>query len=182
LQIVFFNATLHNRVALLNWKVDNEAGVDHYVVERSEDNTNFQPIATVKAANIIQANYWHPDNLTSYTGNIVYYRIKQVSKNGTVFYTRVLAFNLVNISATKVHAYPNPVRDLLNISITALRKQTVIISLADGGGKTVITKSYLVEKGSNTLQLHNLNQLAKGLYLLQVRLNDETVTEKITVQ
>src|SRR5207253_2044271 len=51
LRIVSFTGTLQNNVAQLQWRVQNEQEVDHYLLERSKDAVSFEAITQVKAKN-----------------------------------------------------------------------------------------------------------------------------------
>lgn len=181
LQIVNFNGSLQNKKGLLNWKVENEQAVEKYIVERSSTGLKFEPLSEVQALNSNNVTYRYTDNLETYPGTVVYYRIQQVSKNGEKFYTQIIRFTLTHVPG-KVKLYPNPVRDVLNVSISSATKQTVDVSILDASGKAVIKQTYKISQGSNTLQVYNLNALAKGLYLVQVKMVEETITEKISIQ
>jgi hypothetical protein len=50
LHFLTFKGSLQNNAALLQWETANEVNTSHFVVERSIDGINFNPIGTVAAA------------------------------------------------------------------------------------------------------------------------------------
>jgi len=79
-----------------------------------------------------------------------------------------------------IHCFPNPVENELKISISMKNNEPVEISVTDLLGKTVI-KPYILQvtdyKLETTLQSAGLQS---GIYLLKVKVGNETYVKKIT--
>jgi hypothetical protein len=82
-----FNATLENKVVLLNWKTATEANSSHFEIERSINGYQFEKIGTVRAAG-------NSNTITSYdftdrlpVKGMNYYRLKQVDLDGSFLYS-----------------------------------------------------------------------------------------------
>ena len=77
--------------------------------------------------------------------------------------------------------YPNPAHDQLTLSFTAAKTTAMILTLSDVIGRTVLTEKRTAVEGLNTYQL-DLTKLVKGLYLLQVEMNDNKETIKVVIE
>jgi hypothetical protein len=64
-------------------------------------------------------------------------------------------------------AYPNPTAGLLNLSFRAEKSAKYIVKLVDLLGNVVISDVISASEGSNLQEL-NLNNVAKGMYLLSI--------------
>ena len=51
--------------------------------------------------------------------------------------------------------------------------------MLDNTGKLVRASNFAGRRGSNIYSISNLNSLAAGIYMLQVRAGDKMITEKI---
>jgi hypothetical protein len=182
LRIISFAGMLENRAANLTWKVENEKDIEEYVVERSNDGVHFTAISSVTANNLGKGTYIHADNLADYTFLQVYYRIRQISKSKEQALTKVVSFKLGNVSEIKITLYPNPVGNRLTLNIPSTKKQITTINIADASGKTVLQRTISLEKGENVLQLQQVSQLSKGMYLIKIKTVDTDFIDKLIKQ
>ncbi len=69
--------------------------------------------------------------------------------------------------------FPNPVKDVLNISIptTANTSYGTVIYNTNG----VVTKKFTVQGGNNTV---NVSELPAGTYIMKINMDDKTITKK----
>jgi hypothetical protein len=160
--------------ALLNWSAVNEntAGTS-YEVERSLNGADFTTIATVPVKDNSTGNtYTYTDNNLSSLGSTgtIYYRIEQVDKSGTPSYTDIKA---VSINGVSVSAYPNPVKDVVSVTVNLLAASNVSIDVSDLSGKQLQEIQIAGTKGINIEKI-NLAGYAAGSYLLKV--NTGTIT------
>jgi len=76
------------------------------------------------------------------------------------------------VSDATLHVYPNPTSDFINVKLIVKEGGNVVMKLVDMSGRTVkMLKGEIVE-GVNYLSL-DVNDLASGVYSLQVIRNDE---------
>ncbi|WP_299113728.1 T9SS type A sorting domain-containing protein [uncultured Winogradskyella sp.] len=78
-----------------------------------------------------------------------------------------------NTIETQFRVYPNPVKDKLYLSGSAL-EQEYTVSLFDVLGKRVVT-----QKDVNYI---DVSQLRRGVYFLKIRIDDTTLKKKIIIQ
>jgi hypothetical protein len=92
LPVVFgdFRAARQNGQAILQWKTEQETNNAAYVIERSANGKDYEPIGEVKGAGTttLRNSYTYTDR-NPLTGKN-YYRLKQVDFNGSFMYSNVL--------------------------------------------------------------------------------------------
>ncbi len=98
--------------AVLTWKTE-ETNVSHYEVERSANAKNFHVTGTVTAGSTGSGRYSHTD--PDPVSGRVYYRIRQVDRDGTFSYSRMIS--LAAEGRSKLFAYPNPARDRIAVEV-----------------------------------------------------------------
>lgn len=81
-----------------------------------------------------------------------------------------------DIKQDLVQIYPNPATDELVVNWGQGKRKAVALSLYNMQGRVV--KQYLTQMGEGQATL-NLSQLPKGIYLLKLQTNEQTLTEKI---
>ena len=96
----------------LNWIIIADKEVDHFEVERSTDNSNFIKTGTV--TQLVKLNelqsFSFIDDVANVNKEIIYYRIKVISKNGEIQYSNIIVIRRQQ-SKTLVSVMPNPARD-----------------------------------------------------------------------
>ena len=176
-----FNAVLqsaHN--AMISWTTTNEVNTNYFEVERSEDAVNFTTIGQVSASRSeeITHNYSLPDYLSSVHSSILYYRLKMVDIDGKYSYGKVVAINL-DQSDTKISIYPNPASDYAVLKLYSEKQTTAMMRLMDDAGKQIVVKTINVSRGNNNIVLDQMVSLPKGVYFVQVIMNNNLYNEKL---
>jgi extracellular elastinolytic metalloproteinase len=86
--------------------------------------------------------------------------------------------DLTNIDSYKV--YPNPAHDYIIIDINAKNTSNVVLTLSGVDGKRVYNKNVKINTGRNSESIIT-NELNPGVYLLQIKDSNTTVTQKIII-
>lgn len=177
-----FNIVRNKDKALLNWSVAEESSItDKYEVLRSTtgvDFTSFTTIATIKALNNGRSSNIYDftqENLSALkTKGVIYFRIKQIDKDGKFVYTDIKNLRL-NPKGILVGVYPNPIKQNTTLTFDLVENSRVNYSITDAAGKMI--EAYQVQgfKGSNIKTL-NLGKYAAGAYTLKVQAGDEIIT------
>ena len=173
-------AGTNENTVVLNWSAKNEMNNNRYEIERSFYSNNFTPIATMQVAfansNSIN-DYRINDNAAELAGRaIAYYRVKQITVNGTVTYSNVMVVNL-NTEKSGI------VKTNTAIRFSASQNGNAVIKVKSITGQTAATFNSIIEKGTNTVELNKLNNLAKGIYVTEVSVNGVVIdNQKIIVE
>ncbi|MEP6844785.1 MAG: T9SS type A sorting domain-containing protein [Panacibacter sp.] len=146
-------------------------------IEKSGDGTNFTQIGTLpfNGADLL-GKHEYTDALP-FAGNN-YYRLAIMNSDGSVEYSNIIL--LKNEAKRLVHIYPNPVKDILNINITASIPSKYNFSAFDMSGKLLVNKYFDVAEGAQTFKVP-LSNVAAGTYLIKVTDADGNVIAKQTI-
>lgn len=184
LQLLTFTGALQNNNALLQWQTTNESGVSSFIIERSIDANNFKPIGTVPAKGGYdnQNNYSFTDyDASKQSSGSVYYRLRMVDVDGSIRYSKIISvtFN----STYTVFVYPNPVNDILNISIISQNNSLLKMQITNVMGQVVYQKNNFAANSSSVLHV-NTETWQKGMYIVKITNIDNEIlsTQKVLKQ
>ncbi|MFT3681787.1 MAG: T9SS type A sorting domain-containing protein [Ferruginibacter sp.] len=160
----------------LSWTTSQETNSSYFAVERSNDGRNFKSIGQVTAAGNSndERTYSFIDNTPS--KGINYYRLKMVDIDNNIKYSFIK--NVRNEGLADINVYPNPVKDVLKVTITADRKTPGNISITDNSGRLLYNKATLINEGLNTIDI-NAAKFSAGSYLIKVQVADDVVIKKL---
>lgn len=171
-----------NKVNVLDWKVPSEVNCSHYIVERSKDGvTGFEEIGrvdghgTVNAEQVYQLLDEHP-----FFG-LNYYRLQQVSFDGTISYSKVIAVETPKDPNT-YNVFPNPTTGDVTYQCYTDNGGMVSIEVVNALGQVLRTQKYQIGAGVQNLAV-DLQHLPTGSYVLRITHNNSEVrTEKVIKQ
>lgn len=178
-RFIGFNAVRNKDKALLNWSVAEESSItDRYEVLRSTNGVDFTSIATIKSFNNGRSSNSYSftqESLSSIlTKGVIYFRIKQIDKDGKFVYTDIKNIRL-SVKGLIAGVYPNPIKQSTTLTFDLAEDSRVIYSLTDAAGKMIETYQVQGFKGSNIKSL-NLGKYAAGAYTLKVQAGDDVIT------
>jgi hypothetical protein len=165
---IAFQAQGHNGVVNITWSTATEQNSDHFVVERSTDNTDFQGIGELPAAG--ESSNQHDYSYTDMAppSGTVYYRVREVDHDGiSMLTTTVVAFNEAAPDAPLL--YPNPALDQVNVVFTARRDGAAQIAVTDAVGRILLQRDLAGLHGRRTAPL-DLHALMPGYYAVRITL------------
>ena len=138
--MVSFTASLYqdNKVKL-DWSTSMEINCSKYKIERSYDGNIFSEVATVSGSGTTSLfhSYSAMDDVSSATGSIVYYRIKQLDIDGKGSYSKVLPVKLKNTNR-QITISPNPFTSYLNINMEWNSNEVITAKVINVQGREVV--------------------------------------------
>jgi len=147
-----------NQSISLEWATSSETDASHFIIERSSNAINFEPIGKVLAAGDSQTEKQYTFQDNTLQAGLYYYRLKQVDKDQTFEYSRIIGVKTGSETTLKV--YPNPVSDLLSIQ-SEIEINSVEIFNSIG------TKMHSESLKSHFYSLE-MTQYPAGLYLVKI--------------
>ncbi|RZK47616.1 MAG: T9SS type A sorting domain-containing protein [Pedobacter sp.] len=148
----------------LTWVANNEDDTKEYQVERSSTKDgDFKQIAKVTAKKQGQNMYIFTDN-QPVDGNS-FYRVRIITKNNRSILTNTVSFKSASVS--NVSVFPNPVRDVMNISIRNKESQHLKLSVFNASGQTIYEATHQ-NVLNTTLQYRRPASVKPGVYVLKV--------------
>jgi hypothetical protein len=178
-KLLSFTVNKQGAAAGLHWVAADEANLSRYVVEKSTNGINFMDISTAAVKTAQQNDYYLSDDLQNTISKNIYYRLRMVAEDGTFKYSNIESLNLNNGLNKKTAVYPNPVTDKVTVSINAAVLSNAQLILINNAGQVVYKQNEKLIKGDNYCTINNLQNLAKGIYTLQIVTDTDVLSTKI---
>jgi hypothetical protein len=163
----------------LDWYMQCNQKIDHYILERSSDGTSYSEVADVKVVDIAQLSYHTDDNISGLTGKHVYYRVVSVVASGEKYYSSVISLTIETVPANTVKIISNPVRNDIELSIHAVEDVDAEIILLSASANRLLNSKEKIKKGDTKLKYRFPAGSAEGIYYLHIMLNRELKVIKI---
>jgi hypothetical protein len=175
-----FTAQLdNNNIVGLNWSTTSEVNASHFTIERSTDAVNFDDVAIVMTQEGNSAalrNYNYPDNISSVNGDVIYYRLKMVDKDGSFSYSGVEIIRVEKQANSQVIAFPNPAVSEIHITIPeSWQNKNVSYNLYNVNGSLV---KLIVNSNAGQTESINIASLPVGVYILRTISGSNNATQK----
>jgi len=175
-----------NKMAKLDWTVQENQFNKSFTVQRSYDGIYFEDINIKSSIYNISRTVNHYSFIDQYLKNNLYsnvfYRIKQTDINGNITYSENK--ELTNEATTKLQIIsitPNPSTQYTDILFSS-NIGKVTISLYSNEGKLEFIDKIETMNGLNQYRLNFMNELSNGIYLIKItNSNNQTVTDKIII-
>ena len=101
--------------------------------------------------------------------------------SGPVIYIFSITSGVEEISINNLNIYPNPSKDLFNLTFTSAVKQNLKIRIFNVLGEQLITESLQQFVGEYAKEI-DLTNKAKGIYFLEIETDDGVINKKIILQ
>ena len=180
-----FNAQFNGSYTELNWITGKEINNFEYVIERRhESEKNFVAIGKEAASTNLSAarhDYTY-DDFNVVANGVYYYRIKQVDRDGSFTYSKVIAVKKTATKEFNVQLYPNPVRDVLKVEVEIGEDGTLKVEVIDASGKQVMSQPFggYTKAGKHIYEL-NTSNLSTGNYIMKIQSPTGVVNQKFAV-
>ena len=176
-QLTGFSGQVSNNKAGLKWTSTKENNLSHYEVEKSDDGKSFTKVGTVIAWNSsTNSAYDFTDPAEMVTP--AYYRLKIVNTEGLFKYSNIIWLSLNNNNFI-VNNITNPFQQGIAVDYIIPNDGKIDCHLFDSYGKLVHASSVNGRKGSNTLKLEALNNLAAGIYTATMIFDNHAISRRI---
>jgi hypothetical protein len=171
-----FEANAADQKVMLKWITSMETNNDHFEVERSFSGSEFSTIGLVLDAETVNGSartYRFKDNSPLLAGkSVVYYRLKQVDRDGNYTYSSILAVRFAPAASDFVmQAAPNPFVNQLTLRFSATGNGNAQIRVIGTNGQTLLSKQTSINKGFNNIVVDDLGKLPKAAYTVQLLIN-----------
>jgi hypothetical protein len=165
-ELAAFTAQQQGSAALLRWTTAQEKNNDRFEVEASADGKSFRPIGAVAGAGSTSSRHdyrFEDGKLGSYGQSVVYYRLRQVDRDGTATTSPVRAVSVATApEPTRLLAYPNPAHDAVRVLLKGAAASAPL-ELFNALGQLV--RSQAAADGVEAIL--SLNGLPAGVYVLR---------------
>jgi uncharacterized protein (DUF1501 family) len=169
-----------NDYAQLEFEVFENDSYEKFIVERSVNGRAFSYINTIANVSLnTQEKYTYKDNRIN--ASEVYYRIKAISKQGEVSYSKIAI--LRNVGKQNLTVYPNPVTNhTINVEFFSIIQEEVTFTIIGTLGEKLYFNK-INPNGRKVITFKVPNYFATNtLYMLNIQYGDIVVNEKIVFQ
>lgn len=160
----FTGSNVNNQYTQLYWTTGKELNFDHFEIEHSSSNADYQLIGQVqgKGDSPFAQDYGFQDK-NPFEG-MNYYRLKMVDKQGRFSYSNVVQ---VNFSLSIIQLYPNPAKNLVYLknNLNFTNGEPVEVELISPLGQKLFSQT-LVTAGINLLTVQFPSGISTGTYFL----------------
>ena len=161
----------HNHV-LVSWTTSMVHLADHFEVQRSSDDKNFQTIQKVIAVGESETpQYYSANDNNPFTG-VNYYQLKEIDKDGKFYISPVVTVNFDRPAGIEI--YPNPAGDYT--SINSQKDAILEVNIYDVTGKLLKT---IPSTGELTFVRLNTSWLSGGIYFISVKTTSTIYRQKL---
>lgn len=167
-----FRASATSGGTVLSWITEREIGNDYFVIERSEDGTNFTAIGNIDGSeqSTVLKEYSLTDPQTA--DGIVYYRLRQVSVDGKGSYLQTVTITGKGLANGGIQYFPNPVRSGFTIQVKQKETGLMKINLYSLDGR-LIRQKQVMKQDEHISTGMDIRELGKGVYMLEVLIGDK---------
>lgn len=164
-----FSGEMGSGSGVLSWTMEDETNSKLFVIERSSTAEAFDSIGQVASLNNNQETDYNYTDSKLMSGNN-YYRLRMVSMDGVVKYSKVVCLNNVNTgnSVNGMGVYPNPAISTINYRINSPAVEQAIVQIYNISGVLVLSEQTQLAAGANQQSIA-LSGLRNGNYFLKVR-------------
>ena len=168
IELLSFNSSIEDLAVVLSWKTASEINNDFFTIERSINAIDFKPIRVISGAGNSNSmnSYMFKDD--SPLAGSSYYRLKQTDFDGAFTYSNLEAVNFK--LANQIQIFPNPSSGVFTIAGEGIQ----YIKILNVNGQTVYNRDYVAQI--------DLNGQAKGLYFIEILINNTIIRDKIFIK
>jgi len=181
-KLISFSGRNANDKATLQWTTTGETEPIDFAIEKSSNGTDFNQISLVNSYN----DYASERNTYMFTElnqliNKTYYRIKMISQNGHITYSRIIQLSPKQELLTLLSVI-NPFSNQLSFEVSSMKTGTVKAEILDQTGKVIRKKEFAITEGVNMLVIDKTDLLSNGVYFLRAESAGTLIQKKILKQ
>lgn len=170
------DAHLINSDVSVDWNVNTEFNIHHYLVERSADGNNYDAVGTqLSSGNVETGKSYSLLDLNPAPG-VYYYRIKCIGNNGATVYSDKVKMTIVKGSPA-MFVFPNPVtNNVIGLQMNKMPAGVYETVLMSEDGKVINRSRIAHAGGTSTESIRPKGALINGSYRLEVIAPDKTTS------
>ena len=181
-ELASFEGKEESGIVELKWVTESELNNDFFIVERSPDGREFNPVAKVSGSGTTndKHTYFALDNYPYNT--ITYYRLVQHDFDGSVNYSKIISVRVTIDGDRKTGIFPNPVISRTELYVRCYNQIDEIATLTyiDSKGNSIRLESFNLVTGHNEIKL-SPDFKDRGIYMLLLKTHAGVKTFRIAV-
>ncbi|TAH41151.1 MAG: T9SS type A sorting domain-containing protein [Bacteroidetes bacterium] len=179
IELLSFTAEPNGEVVDLKWSTATEINNDYFILERSSDSYEFQPIQIVDAAGNSSHTLNYKTVDASPLSGISYYRLKQTDYDGRSSNSQVVSVDFRK-QKDEFTIYPNPATDDVILVYHCQKSSATRIRVLDLKGQLVYSINTESAKGMNKLNL-DLPELDAGVFVVFLETDLKEMKKRLVI-
>lgn len=166
LPLVFVSANcfIQNKKAIIRFNINSATPVASFVIEKSVNGFTWNSVGEVNSIPHQTQYTYLDDNIIQQT---TYYRIKAMLKDGNSLLSAVMTLKQ-DSDKPDILVFPNPAREIVNVSLKYFPLGKYHISLIDMYGQIIMQENLNVQSPYEQLSI-NVSRYAKGNYIIIIQ-------------
>jgi len=173
--------SLQQGLATLGWATFGEKDILGFEVQRSTNGIHFEKAGWLQARNLGGEEAYTFRDAVPVSGK-VFYRLEVKHQNGSRSFSAVVALQAGAAGQWQVTALPNPFTRSVQLQYQLPATEKVSWKLSDAAGRMVLSGNAGKQPAGSHTQVLQLDNLAPGLYLLQVEAGTHRQTLRLMRQ
>lgn len=165
-KLLSFSAQAEGQAVVVKWSATGEEELNHYTIQRSEDGKLWRNIGNVPPRPRGVVNHYVVQDLTPFT-TIVYYRLMEVSIDGTAHFSSIVKIRLASESQA-IFSHNTIVNSILRVQVAAAETDQYTMEVYSMSGALRHRHTSRINGGAGTA-LIDMGAAVPGLYILVVR-------------
>ncbi|MBB1286570.1 choice-of-anchor J domain-containing protein [Flavisolibacter sp. BT320] len=170
-----FTGTIKGGMVAFEWITSHEINSHYFVVERSRNGINFEPIDSVQGLGTSRTGTAYSLEVKPWPGQ-THYRLRVTSLDGSVAYSHVQTINMKKNSSLLSASAINP--SLVRVAYITQTEKQGRLELVDLNGRVHFSRVSKFAKGQSLCNI-DTHRLPAGLYIVRIVYADGIESEKL---
>lgn len=182
--VLDINGTVEDRANRLKFSILIDEPLNGLDILKSSDGTNFETIATLHpevTSNVITPIEFADTKVDSRDG-IFHYRARIRSVNGKVKESHTLVLRRRDALLNSFRVIPNPASVSVTVSVNSSVKERAELRIYDQSGRVVFHSNPILQTGTNSINITNLNHIPDGVYYLSLKSATQNQKTKLMIR
>ncbi len=177
-ELINFDARYQGAEVVLNWTTAMESNSASFEVYYSNNGIDFDYLTSVNAQGFSDRETNYTSTHSNPSPNTTYYQLKMIDLDNNSRWSDIVQVSKAGNNTASV--YPGIVNVFADIILTSEQLSEATINVFDVNGRLVYTQETTVE-GLEQIQL-NTSNWNQGMYVVDIKIGDQQITEKLIKQ
>jgi hypothetical protein len=169
-ELLDFTAEVDQEKIICKWSTASETNNAYFEIQRSEEMLEgWKIVGTMqgagKSSSVRSYEFVDKPDVSQYSTQYLYYRLKQVDFNGNFSFSKTIAVKYIRSFSASI--FPNPFSNNVKMVFDREEKNGIQIEIEDVFGRSMFNTTIALETPRTTIEL-DLSFLNKGIYLVKL--------------
>lgn len=182
IELTYFDAYYSDEKVIVNWQTASEINNDYFIVERSSDGINFEPILFTDGAGNSNSILEYTETDFNPLQGTSYYRLKQTDFNGVSSFSNIKVVKTYPVLAGELNLFPNPTDGAFHLMLSGFGDEEILVVLRDMAGKEFYSKIIITSTDNHIEAIDPSEKLQPGIYFVTASAKNELYSQKLIIK